>query len=148
MDPVARALAQNVGIVRGRDETDRLGGAGVEVARRVYALLHVVRPELRLVVQHDVVRRLDRAEEPRVRLEVKVKVEHGRHALVDDGSRARIAVLVGVGRVSREEPRVVSFAADDYAQYWVVTAILGVDGPECCEDLRQFVFENPVILTL
>ena len=52
MDPVAPALAHNVGIERERDEADRLGGACLEVARLMYVPLHVVRPELRLVVQH------------------------------------------------------------------------------------------------
>ena len=93
MDPVAPALAHNVGIERERDEADRLGGACLEVARLMYVPLHVVRPELRLVVQHHVVRRLDSAEQPRVPLQVKVKVEHVCHALVDDRSRARTVLL-------------------------------------------------------
>jgi hypothetical protein len=39
------------------------------------------------------VRRLDSAEQPRVPLQVKVKVEHVCHALVDDRSRARTVLL-------------------------------------------------------
>ena len=50
-----------------------------------------------------------------MRLEVKVKTENRRHTLVDDRARMGVVVLVGIGRVSREEPRVVPFAADDDA---------------------------------
>ena len=42
VNPVARALAHNVGVVSRRDEANRLGGSGIEVASRVHALLHVV----------------------------------------------------------------------------------------------------------
>lgn len=138
--PITRAFAQDVGVVCGRYEADRLGGTRVEVARRMHALLHLVRRELRLVVYHDVVSRLDRALDPRVRLEIKVVIEQGRHALVDDRARPRIPILVGVGRVGREESGVVSLAADDDTQCWAVLGVLGIDNLEGLDKLTQFLF--------
>ena len=148
VNPVTRALAHDVGVVRRWDQTDRLCGTRVKVADRVHALLYLVCRQRGLIVEHDVVCRLDRALQSSVRLEVEVEVEDGRHALVDDGARARIPVPVGVLRVGREEPRVVALAAYDDAQHWVVFWILGVDRCECPEYLRQFVFENLVVLAL
>ncbi len=72
--PEARLLADDVGVVRGGDEADGLGGACVEVTGGVYALLDGVGSEGALVVDDDVVRRADGALEARVRLQVEVKV--------------------------------------------------------------------------
>jgi hypothetical protein len=94
------------------------------------------------------VRRLDGALQARVRLQVKVKVEHRRHALVDDRARARVPVPVGELRVGRVEARVVPFAADDDAQRRVVPRVLRVDALERFEYLRQLLLDNFVILAL
>jgi hypothetical protein len=83
----------------------------------MHTLLHVVHPKFRLVVQYHVVRRLDHALEPRMGLKVKVKIENGRHTLVDDRAQMGVAVPFGMGRVSQEEPCVVPFAADDDAEF-------------------------------
>ena len=148
VDPEARLLAHDVRIVRGRHEAHRLGRARIQVARRVHTLLHHVRRQRRLVVDHDVVRRLDRALQTRVRLEVKVEIQHGRHALVDDRPRARVPVPVGEVRVCRVEARVVPLAADDDAQRGVVPRVLGVDPFECFEYLRELLLDHFVVLTL
>ena len=136
MYPKARLLAHDVCIVRGRHEADRLGRARIQVARRVHALLHHVRRQRRLVVYDHVVRRLDRALQTRVRLQVEVEVEHGRHALVDDRPGARVPVPVGEFGLGRVEARVVSLAADDDAQCGVIPWVLGVDAFERFKDLR------------
>ena len=115
MYPKARLLAHDVRIVRGRHEADRLGRARIQVARRVHTLLHHVRRQRRLVVYDHVVRRLDRALQTRVRLQVEVEVEHGRHALVDDRPWARVPVPVGEFGLGRVEACVVPLAADDDA---------------------------------
>jgi hypothetical protein len=146
--PEPRLLAHDVRIIRRRHETDRLGRPRVQVTRRVHALLHHVRRQRRLVVDHDVVRRLDGALKTRVRLEVEVKVQHRRHTLVDDGSRARVPVLVGEVRVGRVEARVVPLATDDDAQRRVVPRVLGVDAFERFEYLRELLLDYFVVLTL
>ena len=148
VDPEAGLLAHDVGVVRGRDEGDRLGRARVQVRSGVHALLHRVRRQLALVVDHDVVRRLDRPLQARVRLQVKVEVEHGRHALVDDRARARVPVSVREFRVGRVEARVVPLAADDDAQRRVVPRVLGVDALERLEDLGQLFLDHLVVLAL
>lgn len=52
-------LARNIGIVRWRDQADRLRSARVEITRGVGTLLQCVRVELILVVDYRVVRRPD-----------------------------------------------------------------------------------------
>ena len=52
------ALASQVGIVRRGYQTDRPGGARIEVARRVDALLHLVRAQLAFVIHNRVMRGL------------------------------------------------------------------------------------------
>lgn len=69
------ALTREIGIVRRRYETDRPGGARIQVARHVDALLNLVRAELTFVVHHRVVRGLHVTLYPRVRLEIKVEIE-------------------------------------------------------------------------
>ena len=148
MNPKARLLAHNVCIICGRHEADGLGGARVQVRCGVHALLHRVGRERALVVDDDVVRRLDGALQTLVRLQVKVKVEHGRHALVDDRAGSRVAVAVGEFRIGRVEPRVVPFAADDDTQRRVVPRVLGVDALERFEDLGQLLLDHLVVLAL
>ena len=114
----------------------------------MYALLYFIRGQRGLVVEDDVVRRLYGALETGVRLEVEVEVLDGGHAFVDDGAWERVAVLVGVLRIGREEPRVVALAADDDAQLRVVLGVLGIDCCECLEDLRQLILEDLVVLAL
>ena len=74
--------------------------------------------------------------ETRVRLKVKVEIDEGRHATVNDGARARIPVLVCMIRVRRVETRVVPFPADEDAQRRFVCRGLGVDTLERLEHLR------------
>ena len=146
--PEARLLADDVRVICGGHKADRLGSARVEVAGGVHALLDGVGGEGALVVHDDVVRRADGALEPRVRLQVEVKVDEGRHAAVDDGARARVAVLVRHVRVRRVEARVVPFPADEDAQLRVVPRVLGVDALERLEDLRQLFEDHHVVLAL
>jgi len=146
--PKAGLLAHDVRVIRGRDEADRLGRARVQVARGVHALLYHVRRQLALVVDHDVMRRFDRPLQARVRLQVEIKVEHRRHALVDDRARPRVPVSVGEFRVGRVEARVVALAADDDAQRRVVPRVLGVDALERLEYLGQLFFDHFVVLAL
>jgi hypothetical protein len=148
MYPIACLLAHDIRIVRRGNEADGLGGARVEVAGGVHALLGEVGRERALVVYDDVVRRFDGALQARVRLQVKIEIEHRRHAAVDDGAWTRVAVLVGKFRVGWEEARVVPFAAYEDAQCWVVPGVLGVDPLERLEDLRKFLFDHLVILAL
>ena len=90
----------------------------------------------------------DGALETRVRLEVKVKVNEGRHAAINDGARARIPVLVCMTRVRRIETRMVPFPADEDAQRRFVCRGLGVDTLERLEDLRQLFVYNFIVLAL
>ena len=112
------------------------------------ALLYGVGGEGALVVYDDVVCRADGALEARVRLQVEIKVDEGRHTAVDDGARARVTVPVCVVRVRRVEARVVPLPADEDAQRRVVPRVLGVDPFERLEDLRQFFFYHLVVLAL
>jgi hypothetical protein len=146
--PEPSLLAHDIGVIRGRHEADRLGRARVEIARGVHALLNRVGRQLALVVDHDVVRGLHGPLQPRVRLQVKVEIKHGRHALVDDRPRAGVPVAVGELGVRRVEARVVPLAADDDAQRRVVLWVLGVDALERFEYLGQLFFYYFVVLAL
>jgi len=83
-----------------------------------------------------------------VRLQVKVEIQHGRHALVDDRPRASVPVAVGELGVRRVEARVVPLAADDDAERRVVLWVLGVDALERFEYLGQLFFDYFVVLAL
>ena len=114
----------------------------------MYALLDGVCCEGALVVYDDVVRWADGALETRMRLEVKVEIDEGRHATVNDGARARIPVLVCMTRVRRIETRMVPFPADEDAQRRFVCRSLGVDTLERLEDLWQLFVYNFIVLAL
>ena len=148
VDPKARLFAHDVRIISRRNEADGLGGARVEIAGRVHALLDHVGSQGRLVVDHDVVRRLHGALEPGVRLQVEIKVQHRRHALVNHRAGTRVPVSVGEFGIGRVEARVVSLAADDDAQRRVIPRVLGVNAFESFEYLRQFLLDHFVVLTL
>jgi len=148
MYPKARLLTDNIRIISGRHEADCLCRARIQIRGGVHALLDHICRERTLVVYDDVVRRSDRALQARVRLQVKVKVEHGRHALVNDRAGTRVPVPVGVFRVGRVETRVVPLAADDDAQRRVVPRVLGVDPLERLEYLREFFLEHFIVLAL
>ena len=146
--PEARLLADDVSVICRGSEADGLCGACVEVASGVYALLDDVGCEGTLVIHDDVVRRADGALETRMRLEIEVKVDEGRHAAVNDGARVRIPVLVCMTRVRRVEARVVPFPADEDAQRRFVSRVLGIDALERLEDLRQLFVYNLSVLAL
>ena len=114
----------------------------------MYALLDGVGCEGALVVHDDVVRWADGALETRVRLEIEVEIDEGRHAAVNDGARARIPVLVCMTRVRRIETRMVPFPADEDAQCRFVCRSLGVDTFERLEDLWQLFVYNFIVLAL
>jgi hypothetical protein len=146
--PEAGLLAYDIGVVCRWYEADGLGSACVEIAGGMYALLHGVGGEGAFVIHDDVVRRADGALEARVRLQVEVKVYQGRHAAIDDGTRARVPVPVREVRVRRVEARVVPLAADEDAQVRVVLWVLGIDPLERLEDLRQLFVYHLIVLAL
>ena len=146
--PKARLFADDVSVISRGHEADGLCGAREEVAGGVYALLDGVCCEGALVVYDDVVRWADGALETRVRLEIEVEIDEGRHAAVNDGARARIPVLVCMTRVRRIETRVVPFPADEDAQRRFVCRSLGVDTLERLEDLWQLFVYNFIVLAL
>ena len=146
--PEASLLADDVSVISRGHEADGLCGTREEVAGGVYALLDGVCCEGALVVHDDVVRWADGALETRVRLEIEVEIDEGRHAAVNDGARARIPVLVCMTRVRRIETRMVPFPADEDAQRRFVCRGLGVDTLERLEDLRQLFVYNFIVLAL
>ena len=84
------ALASEFGIVCRRYDTDRSGGARIEVAGRVDALLNFVRTEPTFVIHHGVMRRLHVTLQTRVGLEIKVKIEPVKNALNPRGGMDRV----------------------------------------------------------
>ena len=62
-------------------------------------------------------------------LEIPVKVVDVCDALVDDGSRNRVAIARCVLSVGWPEPRVVAFATDDDRETWLIRSLRG-DLPE------------------
>ena len=75
----APALARKVSVVRGRDETNGLGRAHIQVARSMCALLYCVRIELVLVIDHNVVCCFDMSLKSVVRLDEQLSVSFKDH---------------------------------------------------------------------
>ena len=69
------ALTSEIGVVCRGYQADRFGGARIEIARRVNALLNFVSTEFAFVIHDGVMRGLGVALQTRVGLEIKVKVE-------------------------------------------------------------------------
>lgn len=148
MDPIPRHLADNIGIVRSGHETDSLRSPRVRIASRVNALLHLIRAQIILVVQHDVMCGSNGALQSRVRLQIEVEVEDGGDAPVLDSAGEGVPVAVGIWG-GGQETGVVTFATDDDGEFGRISRITWVYSFEGFENLRELVFENfGVVLAL
>ena len=149
MYPIPRLLAHHVRVVRRRAQAHGLSRARVHIARDVHALLDHIRFQSIFVVDDDVVRRSDGTLQSHVRLEVKVVVDNGCNAFVDDSPWFRVAVLsIGVRVVRGVEARVVAFTADNDAELGLIAGVLWVDALECLEYLGELFSQDFIVLAL
>lgn len=96
MNPIPRHLANDIRIICGGHETDSLRSPRIRIARRMNALLDLVRAQVVLVVQHNVMGWSNGALQSCMRLQIEVEVEDRGDASVLDGTRKCVTVTVGV----------------------------------------------------
>ncbi len=83
-------------------------------------------------------------------LQVEIEVVDIGDTFVHHCSGERIPILGGMFRRSRREASVVALPAHNYRQAGAICTRLipGVEPVERCQDLRQFLFEDKLVLSL